>query len=66
MQITALIVAAASNKESADEKLGISSRVELAVFAINKLKLPNQAERCSGHTDPVARQDERRLAPGQR
>jgi len=58
MQITALIVAAASNKEIADnlgitektvkhhltnifEKLGISSRVELAVFAINKLKLPD-------------------------
>jgi DNA-binding NarL/FixJ family response regulator len=58
MQITALVVAATSNKEIANnlgitektvkhhltnifDKLGVSSRLELALFAINKLKLPN-------------------------
>ena len=58
VQITALVVAATSNKEIAHtlgitektvkhhlthifDKLGVSSRLELALFAINNLKLPN-------------------------
>lgn len=58
LQITAFVVAAAGNREIAQQlnisektvkhhltnifdKLGVSSRLELALFAVNNLKLPN-------------------------
>jgi len=57
LQVTELVVAAASNKEIADklgisektvkqhltnifDKIGVSSRLELALFAVDRLKLP--------------------------